>query len=386
VWGGTAPTAHAQPQQRAPTEGPAPAELDAFAAPADAPDAGSASAEEQPAEDAAAVQGTVVFISPAESDQLDAAGLRDALLAQFALVDATLAFAEPDPQAHDLASQIAHARDLAKQRDAVAVFWIAADDSGRWLLHMMDPVGDRLAMRTVEADAEALDAAVEAVAVIARESTRALLAGEEVEAQPIPTPAPAAAAEPAPPRRGKLPPPRYVTRLALGYEGSEFARGELQSGLAIQVSVRAPSQLYGGVAITGTPPIEVDNRLVFEVSRLPIRALGGYEHPLGPARLAAELALGLDIQTRETASEQPGVPLDVVTVSPAQDNTRLVWVVSPRVRAELSLVPPVGLYALLGLDILLNHFDYVSKPATNVKLLEPHPVRVLFGVGLAFYP
>ncbi|MDD9934269.1 MAG: hypothetical protein OXT09_11740, partial [Myxococcales bacterium] len=194
---------------------------------------------------------------------------------------------------------------------------------------------------------------------------------------PEPTPVPA---------RTRVPPPRYATRLALGYEGTEFAKSHFQSGLALEVSVRGPEQFYGGVGLTWATTVEVDQPLSFEVSRLPVRALAGYRHRLDPVWLDGELGLGVDILSRETAVEQPAVPPDLASVSPEGDSTRLLYVLSPRARVELPVVPPMGVHAVVGIDVLLNNFSYVSDSGDEFELLRPRRVRVLVGVGLAFYP
>jgi hypothetical protein len=71
--------------------------------------------------------------------------------------------------------------------------------------------------------------------------------------------------------------------------------------------------------------------------------------------------------------------------------TRLICAFAPWVRGELAPMPELGLFAALGLDVLLNNFEYVVKyvdqpEAEPRTLLRADDVRPVLELGVAFYP
>jgi hypothetical protein len=339
----------------------------------------------------------VVFLMPTDPTQ-EPEGLRDALLAQFALLDAELRFEPADDNAA-LDSQLQHAHDVAERQRAPAVFWLTSERAERWLVHMMDVDHDRVVVRAVDVSGEARSAAVEAVAVIARESTRAVLdRAPGTEAATATETATEAATEatteagtetateagsasaPTPPASGREP-LRGPLRLALAYEGLDFAtRSSFRHGLSLGGSVRIDGPWYAGGAIVLAGTIEKRQLPAFEVSRFPLRAFGGFRHQQGRLCLDAELGLGVEVLSRHTTgSDQPAV-------TSSGDSTRLLSLLSPRGRVEFRVVPRVGVHAGLGFEILLNNFSYVSENPERVTRLRPHRVRVVLETGVAFYP
>ncbi|MFI5308603.1 MAG: hypothetical protein ACHQ53_14685, partial [Polyangiales bacterium] len=119
----------------------------------------------------------VLFLMPALDVEAQAQ-LREALLAQFAAIEADLTFAPVAEPQGTLAQRMAQAQAASAKHTLLAAFWIEEQPDGRWFVHMMDLQSERVIVRQVEAQPERRSAAIEAVAVMARESSRALIEGE----------------------------------------------------------------------------------------------------------------------------------------------------------------------------------------------------------------
>jgi hypothetical protein len=349
---------------------------------------------------------TVLFLLPTDANEGQA--LRDALLAQFALLDAQLVFEAESPDSKgSLSSHLSLAQDLAARRDAVAVFWIDAPADGHWLLHMMDAQNERVIVRPVNAGGERRSAAIEAVAVMTRSSTRALMEDQPERAASVtsedgtPT-APAVDAAgskaAAPATSGAQPnsesgpsgeaaPARHSDqdwlRLWIGYTGDHFAREvDWQHGIAFGVSYLGFVPWYGGVTFALTPAIDISSpSIAFSLRRLPMAARFGYRFVQDRISLDAEVGFLLEWLHRSPAEKR------VPNVTTGKDPTDgLLAALAPRVRAELRVLPAVGLYAGGGLDILLNDFAYVSDEPERLLLLQPNRFRPVAELGISFYP
>jgi hypothetical protein len=267
------------------------------------------------------------------------------------------------------------------------VFWIELDGQAQWFVFMMDPLDERILVRPVDASAPA--AAVEAVAVIVKASTQALLAGnldsleaEELAppppapplvAEPAPTPPPAAPSPPPPPRE---PEGRGGLRLALGYAGCTFADEHTwQSGLSLTASWIARSGLYGGLGYAWYAATVPDDPVGIEVRRHPVTALFGKRLWKGALAVDLELGLVVDVLTRHTTDTPGGYRA-------SGDSTRVVAALAPRLRTELTVVAPVALFLDLGLGYVLNNFEYIATDPERV-VLSPHRLRAELGAGVA---
>ena len=368
--------AAAQPR----TEGAAP-EHDAAPPHAVRTDGGAAGDER-------AARPLVVFLLP-DADAASAAELRDALLAQFALIDATLVFEPAPSEQASLSARMEHAQAVAAKHDAVAVFWLDEEPNGHWLLHMMDPQGARVIVRAVDASGEHTPAASEAVAVMARSSARALI---EKVAVPSNTPAvvvlPApAAAKAAPKEPAPLPPPlplREDLRLWMGYAGDDFAPHMWQHGAALGASWLGLRPVFFGLGLSLVPAIERTTATVsFTVQRLPVTAAAGYRLTYG--RLALDGELGIALEWLHRLDAQPGQVMGGTVTAGGPAPPRWLVELAPRLRGEVRVVPFAAVYAAGGIDILLNKFQYISEGPARDVLLDPKSLRLVAELGVSLY-
>jgi hypothetical protein len=332
--------------------------------------------------DEAARTPRVLFIDP-DLDMESVEGLHEAALAQFALIRAEIVFKVTDRDA-SLAERMTRAESLALEQHALAVFWIEEQPNGTWLLHMMDSESERVVIRSVDAAGARRPAAIEAVAVMIRESTRALIAGEP-PAEPEPEPA----SPPVPPRVPAQAPAR-PWRLWLGYSAEDFAsQVTWQHCLALGASWHRLHPLYGGIRLLFSPPLRPVAPIAIQVQRYPIEAALGYRYRVGKFALDGELGLSVDLlRNRSEGADGPTAGFKV-TAEPAQ--TRVLLALEPRLRGELRMWPFLGAFVDLGAGILLNPFSYLAKqPGAGAQsfesvILRPKPVRPVLEGGFALY-
>jgi hypothetical protein len=327
---------------------------------------------------------TVLFLLPAAND--NQVQLRDALLAQFALIDATLVFEPETAGDASLSARLAEAQSQAASHDAIAVFWLDTQASGRWFLHMMDAKDERVIVRPVDATGERRPAAIEAVAVMTRSSARALI-------EDVPEPIAPAAPPPTAPQPAAPAPRRDWLRLWLGYAGSDFASEvDWQHGVELGAAWLGFAPFYGGLSFFWVPPIQVNaERASFSLQRTPFAAQLGYSLSAQQLSMNAELGFVLDWLHRP-ASTKGMVAGENLEAHAASDG--LIAALAPRLRAELRVLPVLGLYAGGGLDILLNTFPYIAnrqgascdQPGVCETLLQPKRYRPVAELGLSFYP
>jgi hypothetical protein len=345
---------------------------------------------------------SAVFLLP-ETDPETQARLRDALLAQFALVDARLVL-EPAPAigqgSQGSADRMGVMRERAAAYGALAAFSIDEHSDGRWFMYLLDVERERLLVRPLDASAERRGAAIEAVALMTREATRALLEGAPIpepppEAEPPPEPA---AVRPAAPPSAPQPPPEHKSglppihrehhaglRLWLGYAGSDFAKNvALRHAGTVGGGWFGLAPWYAALSVELAPPLEVDDPVAFQVFRVPIRAHLGHRYQQGSVVFDLELAVTAELLRRSADQNQPaGVEIDSTSATD--------WLVGvgPRARVELLVWKWAGVAAELGFDALtnVNEFSYLAEtPDGDQKLLQPLPVRPIWVLAMAFYP
>lgn len=324
----------------------------------------------------------VLFLLPL-TDEATRSELRDALLAQFALVDAELEFELESGTGESLAQRMSYAQQRAEARDTIAVFWIDAQSSARWLVHMMGRAEERVVVRPVDASGDRRSAAIEAVAVMTRESTRALLEGVPPEAALPEPPAPAAQRAAPPPK----PPQARVRalRLAAAYAGSDTAKNlPFRHGVGLSADFVGFAPLYAGAAYVFTPSVRVDAAAQFELQPVPLMLRAGGRTRVGAFALDLELGLLVEFLRSSAADPQAGV-------EPRQAGTKTLVALAPRARAEFQPVPDMGLFATLGADILLNNFSYIVEEQVGDRfeprnLLRGRDLRPVLTLGIAFYP
>jgi len=362
----------------------------------------------------------IVFVLP----ELDADGdaqLRDALLAQFALVEADLTFAAPRSLGSTLAERLQALAALADQSQALAAFWLDVEPNGRWLLHVLDAERQRLVVRPLDAAGDLRSSAIEAVAVMTRESTRALAEGTPLpeivppaapvqvptaepapapEATPAPAPEPAPATEPAPQvttaaappegpptTSGSPSPPLGPLRLWVGYVGTTFGSDQgVLHGAEVGGGLRVVDGLRFSLGVDLTQSAQHTAAPEFEVQRIPVRTVGSLRVAHGSnLSLELEAAVTFEWLLRTTSAQQVTTP--TLRLVPSLGTTDLLVALGPRIHGELRLAPRLALYATLGIDVLLNKFNYIDvRNGIDEKLLELHVVRPVLGVGMALTP
>jgi hypothetical protein len=347
---------------------------------------------------------SAVFLLP-DVDAETQARLRDALLAQFSLVDVRLVL-EPAPALNQGTTDRMGAMEArAAAYNALAAFSIDEHTDGRWFVYLLDIERERLLVRPLDAGGDRRNAAIEAVAVMVRESTRALLEGapipDAVAASDVPAEAEQVAPEPVAPPATPTPPPEQKPglpplrrghsdglRLWLAYAGTDFA-DEIapRHGLAAGVGWLGLTPWYAALSAELSPPIEIEDEVTFQVLRVPVHAHVGHRYRQGPLAFDLELTLTVELLRRRTEWNQAAA--DGVRIQP--EDSRDAWLVAlgPRARVELRVFEWAGLAAELGLNVLMNSNDFrylLREAGREETLLRPVPVRPTWGLAMAFYP
>ena len=342
----------------------------------------------------------VVFVLP-ELDETADAQLRDALLAQFTLVQAELSFAAPRPMGRTQLERLSSLRATSERAGALAAFYLDVEPNGRWLLHVFDAERERLVLRTLDGSGAQRPAAIEAVAVMARESTRALIEGQPVPVplssdlvvEALPASAPAAApVAPAPePAAQAAPQARawQVPRLSAGYVVTTFGdQSPARHGAALTLGLRLHERWRVTLGADLTLPTFYAASPPFEVQAYPVRAAVA-------GRVAAAQALSLELEgvatlewlrrhsRRPEAQPAPASPAEA-PLEPEADDVHFVAALGLRAHGELALGGPWALWLALGSDLLLNPFAYVAdRNQVRQELLALYRLRLLAQLGLA---
>jgi hypothetical protein len=321
---------------------------------------------------AAQAEPTIVFIAPqrVSIDTQDA--LEDALGAQVSLVGARLNFRTADDATAGLEPILTRAKTLAREHAALGVMWLDAQPSGRWFLYIMDAGSDEIVVRPLSAESTSLEATIEAVAVIARSATEALMRRADLDAGP---PVPVAQA-PLPPADG--------LRLEVGYAGFTLSpRIPWLSGLAVGAAWMWRSGPYAGLSYVWYPPAVVETAAVdFSVTPYPISARGGYRFDvLDNLTVSAELAVGIELRTRETLRSIP-------ELTDTGDSTKPVYFLGIAAAADVRLTEWLSLTARISPELVFRTRDYVTVSRIPMStpiylLMGPYPQRFTASLGLA---
>jgi hypothetical protein len=338
----------------------------------------------------------IVFVS-SPSQELDAS-LRDALTAQLSGSSAVLVFEHFSVDGAPLRRQVSEARSLAAAHDAAGVYWLDAQSEKDWLLYLAERSGDRVLVRRLEIETGGTAAAVEAVSVITRQSTDALLAGQTIGMQPVDVPAeggassepspqpavpPASGAEEPKPRTPTVAgPPRRAIAIGIGYYGDSFASQiPWQSGMRFGASYRSSFGLYAGAGYVFFRESTVQApHVAFQITRTPIDLGVGLE--LARGRLVPSVGLRgiVDVVHRQGISAEPPA---VAT----PDTTLPVVFLSPRLQVGYTVSEALGVYLGGGVDFAINAFSFISRvDGRDDVLLSLRGVRLSAEAGLTFWP
>lgn len=343
----------------------------------------------------------VVFVLPADTRADVESSVREAIEAQFAGSGADVEFEHFQGPTSDLRKQVDTARKLAAQIGARGVFWLDASEDGDWLLYLCEPEGDRVLVRRLPRS-KSTAATVEAVSVIARVSTSALIAGSRIGMQPVSEPPsvdrPAPAGEPATNRSAPVDPRdmrngsradsaaverlRHI-RLHAGYRGNSFApQVGFRHGAALGGTWFATGTggWFAGIELATFPETNVrQGANSFAVGRLPLGASGGWRFPTPWVDVNILGVYTAEITTRRSTGNSEGVA--------TPSSTRLLSLVGARIRVERKVGPVLSLYAQAGTDLVLNKFQYVAQEgAQERELLDPNRVRAVLDAGISIWP
>lgn len=345
-------------------------------------------------------QEEILVLLPDDIDGTLSQSLRDAVEAQLSDVPLRARIEASGLTAGDLRAQIRGALELLGDRHAAGVFWVDFGSADDWLVYLAEPSGKRVLVRRIATRDESRPAAVEAIAVIIRISTLALLEGRIVGMDEVAPPGPKTTAPtasssdppeafpedeageaPTPADEGSDAPARGFS-LQPGYRGSTYAEaGPWQSGLSLSLGWELPSGLYlaGGAVLLAPIEIAAGTPLLFEVQRRPVELSAGALVQIGPLQALGTLAAVADIVTRRSSGEGPGV-------DPAPAVTRVVPAFGPRTALRYRFSGLLGLYAGGGIEFAPAVFPFVMESdAGQVTLLRPRPLRVLVEAGLLIH-
>jgi len=318
----------------------------------------------------------VVMMLAERHDEAASETVIRAVEAQLSDVSVALRVSWVDALAADLPAQIATAEDLARESDAVAVFWCDLGRPDRIYLFFAAPRGGRVLVRGLEGSGAG--GLAEALAIIVRTSVEAVIAGGEI-------------GEIVPPRAGRNEPSGEITPASIAplAEDERLAltvayRLEVLSPdnpaahaaeLALSLRLREHLALVAGYALSA--PLAAEARgVLLEVRRHP--AWIGMRGSWRARRL--RLGAGIDFQV-DVATENVRALAQGVTT--ADGGWEVQPSLVPSLRVGLPIVRRVELFLAAGADIALDRTRYVVDTADgSVEILATWPVRPRFLAGV----
>jgi hypothetical protein len=305
--------------------------------------------------------------------------LEDALSTQLSLLQVVLHFETPAVPPSDPVERLQVAKQTASTLKAVAVFWLELPTSGPWLLYAVDARAERMIMRPLAAHSQSPEADVEAVALIVRATTDALLHGE-----PLPATSPNVGAarerELTPWPVVQLPHGESAVRVAAAYVGSTFARQlPWQHGFSLRAAWLWPSGSYVGLGFTFIPSLRFDIHPVrFNLERYPLSLHAGLRFAVPPFTFSGELGTEIELRNRRTLWATD-------TYVPDPDKLKVIYNVCPKLEAEYAITPWLVTFFGAGIDVVVGNFAYTiqnMETHDTTIILEPHWIRLTLQVGL----
>jgi hypothetical protein len=329
----------------------------------------------------------VVFVPPPDIET----PLRDALTAQLSGVAVELVIEHFVSEPDSLKQNVEESHSLAAAHQAIGVFWLDVRAKDEWLVFLTVPAGRRVLMRRVPIGADGSVAAMEAVAVITRESTAALLAGQTIGMSEVVIPD-----EPekpvtiviAPPSKTVPAPTKHVWAPLSGFSFSTsyyvdvYAKDSgLSSGAAFVPAWRFASGVRIGASFVTFQPEEASvDGLAFLVRRYPIGVEAGYAYARQKWMLGLALRGVVELTNRHVLAALP-------PAAPTEDSQRAVVFLSPRLRFDYRVSEAMSLFLAAGADFALNGFSFVNRvDGVDRPVFEPLRVRPAGEVGVAFWP
>jgi len=330
----------------------------------------------------------VVFVPPRDIE----APLRDALTAQLSGVVVELVVEHFATEPDSLRESVDESHSLAAAHQAIGVFWLDVRAKDEWLVFLAVPAGRRVLMRRVPLGPDGSVAAMEAVAVITRESTAALLAGQTigmtevvvpgepekpVAVVPAPTPKPVPA-----PAKPRVWTPLHGFSFSTSYYADTYAtESGLSSGAGFSPAWRFANGFRVGASFVSFQPEEANVQgLAFLVRRYPIGIEAGYSYAREKWVFGFALRGIVELTTRHVLAALP-------PAAPTADSQRAVVFLSPRLRFDYRVGEAMSVFLAAGADFALNGFSFVNRvDGVDRPVFEPLRVRPAGEVGVAFWP
>lgn len=317
-------------------------------------------------------------------DEPDAAERAEAIAAHVHGL-ATLVASDARPATDDARAWYELAAREARERSAVAVFWVEATEDGHYVLSVVRPERREIRWRRIAMDPSSPSAGIEALGVITRATTSALLADSalQMETTTIPEPVPEAAPQrepPSPPRVAPRPRARGRALLAASYAGTSYAREVAwQSGIGLEGGWAWPIGVHASLGYTIYQRTRATSELGrLEVVRHPIAATVGYHRRIRALGFGGDAGLLLDYTRRHATTDAPDVEA-------GRDRGRLTTAITARVRGSVLAVWRLEVFAAIGVEAWLSDVRYAveTRDGELGVVLTPRRVRATVAAGVA---
>jgi hypothetical protein len=320
---------------------------------------------------------TVVFFAPPELPSDLRSALEDALTAQLSLLPAALRYETATATPPALVDRLQVAKKTALEHDALAVFWLDVNPSGPWYLYAVDARAERMVMRPLAGRSSSREADIEAVALIVRATTDALLHGEPLAAATDTTSTPFPTRKPWPTEHAHG---QSALRLSAAYMGTTFSKQlAWQHGFAVRGAWLWPAGPYVGIGYTFIPPLHFNIFPVrFRIDRYPFAVYAGLRFRQGDLTFSGELGGEIELRNRRTLA----VAGDF---DPDPDQRKIIFNICPKLEAEYAVTQWLVVFAGVGMDVVLSNFAYTTRNTETKEMttiLNPHWIRLTLHVGL----
>lgn len=334
----------------------------------------------QPVVQAQPARTSVVFFAPERLTPEVRSALEDALATQLSLLHAAVYYAGPANRDGDPSERVQSARRTAARYGAIAIFWLDAPANRPWVLYAADAGITRVVARRLGPQrTNSVEAAIEAVALIVRATTDALLHGEPMPSEEAPETSEVSTPWPV----ERLVHGTSGVRLSAAYVGTTFAKEKpWQQGLGLGAAWIWPSGSYLGLGFTIFERMHFDiPNGRFAVDRYPISLHAGLRFAVAPFTFIGELGLELEIRNRTTES------MSEAQLEPKGPDQNAVFNICPKLETELAILPWLVAFGGVGLDFVVGNFPYTilmdSTEKTSISL-EPYLIRLNLQLGIAF--
>lgn len=320
---------------------------------------------------------TVVFFAPQELPSGLRSALEDALGAQLSLLPAALRFETAASTPVAMVDRLQLAKQTALQHDALAVFWLDVNPSGPWYLYAVDARAERMVMRPLAGRSPSREADIEAVALIVRATSEALLHGEPLAAASDTPSTPLPKRKPWPVEQAQG---QSALRLSAAYMGTTFSKDmSWAHGFAVRAAWLFPAGPYVGVGYTFIPPLHFNiDPVRFRIDRYPFALYAGLRFRHGDLTFSGELGAEVELRNRRTLEARDNF-------EPDEEQRKTIYNVCPKLEAEYAVMPWLALFGGVGIDVVVGNFAYTTRNTETPEprmILNPHWIRLTLHVGI----